>query len=134
MKATNASEMSRFASLRALGLDDKDLALLARQGFVAGEVRSGRMYFKLRFRRDRRQVVRVIGSDPVRVEAVRRDLGELQRVERQSRQLARLSCKVRQALRASKAELAPLLAKAGYRCHGLSVRRRRGGNAGDLPE
>lgn len=53
--------------LAAFGLHVAELASLAEQGFVATELRNGRVYYKLRFRIGTRQCVWYLGTDPVLV-------------------------------------------------------------------
>lgn len=102
-----------------------DLAALGRQGFVTAERRGNRTYFKLRFRRDRQQIVRYIGCDPDKAEAVQRELDHLQEDRKKELELARLTEKAKKMLRESKRVLAPLLAEEGFAFHGRQIRRRR---------
>ena len=102
-----------------------DLAALRRQGFVAAERRGNRIHFKLRFRRGRQQVVRYIGSDLDKAEAVQRELNHLQEDRKKELELARLTEKAKKMLRESKQVLAPLLAEEGFAFHGHQIRRRR---------
>ena len=111
--------------LAALRLTGDDLTALRRQGFVTAERRGKRIYFKLRFRRDRQQVVRYIGSDPDKAEAVQRELDHLQEDRKKELELSRLTEKAKKMLRKSKWVLAPLLAEEGFAFHGRQIRRRR---------
>jgi len=106
-------------------LTDDDLAALCRQGFIAAERRGERTYFKLRFRRDRRLVVRYIGADPALAEAVQQELDQLQRERQEGIKLARLTEETKRMLRESKKSLALLLDEEGYAFHGYEIRRRR---------
>ncbi len=112
-------------ALTQLRLTPGDFALLRRQGFVSCERRGARQVFKLRFRREGRQVVRRIGSDPAVAAEVRRELEALQVQRRRRREFRRLARLGRQALRDSKRVLAPVLAQDGFYFHGLAVRLRR---------
>jgi hypothetical protein len=106
-------------------LTSDDLAALRRQGFVTAERRGNRTYFKLRFRRGRQQMVRYIGSDPDKAEAVQRELDHLQEERKTELELSRLTEKVKKMLRESKQVLAPLLAEEGFGFHGHQIRRRQ---------
>ena len=82
------------------------------------------MLFKLRFRRDRKQVVRYVGNAKS-ADAVRSELSALQaevRVTRELKAIARIAGKM---LRDAKTELKPILECHGFKFHGLSVRRAR---------
>ncbi len=67
------ADSTQWPCLSALRLEASDYELLRRQGFVAIESRGQRCYFKLRFRRDGRQVVRYIG-DEIQANAVADEL------------------------------------------------------------
>ena len=92
---------------------------------MTAERRGKRTYFKLRFRRDRQQVVRYIGSDPDKAEAVQRELDHLQDDRKKELELSRLTEKTKKLLRESKRVLAPLLAEEGLTFHGRQIRRCR---------
>ncbi|MBC8875702.1 MAG: hypothetical protein H8E44_40260 [Planctomycetes bacterium] len=102
-----------------------DLAALRLQGFVTAERRGNRTCFKLRFRRGRQQIVRYIGSNPDKAEAVQRELDHLQEERKTELELSRLTKKAKKILRESKRVLVPLLAKEGFAFHGRQIRRRR---------
>jgi hypothetical protein len=106
-------------------LTGADLAALRRQGFVSTERRGDRIHFKLRFRRGRQQLVRYIGSDPDKAQAVQRELEQLQDDRKKELELSRLTEKAKKLLRESKRVLAPLLDKEGFAFHGRQIRRRR---------
>ena len=57
-----AGPFAKFPALAKLNLTGADLDELARQGFLSVEHRRDRTYYKLRFRRGRRQVVRYVGG------------------------------------------------------------------------
>jgi hypothetical protein len=118
-------EPYRGQALAQLRLTPGDFALLRRQGFVSCERRGARQVFKVRFRREGRQVVWRIGSDPAFAAEVRRELEALQVQRRRTREFRRLARLGRQALRDSKRVLAPVLAQDGFYFHGLAVRLRR---------
>ena len=67
------------AALISLRLTAVDLQVLRWQGFVSAELRGNCRIFKLRFRRDGRQVVRYLGTDPACAENVRSLLEQWQR-------------------------------------------------------
>ena len=109
-----------------LDLTAEEMAALQMQGFVSQELRHGREFFKLRFRMPTgRQCVRYLGSDTVVAEEVKAELFEMQSARRTSRELSKLVKAASQEIQSSKRILAPALAEAGYRFHGLSVRRKR---------
>ena len=83
-----------FPALAQLRLRAADVFALASQGFVSLEKRGNRRYWKLRFRRDGRQVVRSIGSAE-QAHAVRAELAELQTDARQQRELKVLARRAR---------------------------------------
>src|SRR5258708_2065497 len=91
-------------------LTEQERASLARQGFVATELRGqGRPCFKLRFRSAGRQRVRYLGKDPQTARAIARELVGLQAARRVQLRLRRLSHQARLRLRQAKQALQPLL-------------------------
>ena len=114
-----------YPALATLRLGTADYDTLARQGFVCAERRGGRTYFKIRFRRQRRQVVKYLGSDARFAARVGAELVFLQNVVRQQRELTALTNAARRQLRVAKQRLEPLLAAQGLKFHGLAVRRPR---------
>ena len=111
-----------YPALAALRLDAADLDELTRQGFVCGEARGQRRYFKLRFRRGGKQVVRYIGNAE-HADIIKNELLALQaesRTTRELRTIARLASKM---LRDAKTQLTPILESNGLAFHGLSIRR-----------
>ena len=121
---TDASPLGRYPVLAALRLDDSDLEVLSRQGSICRDNRGDRVYHKLRFRRDGRQVVRYIGSAE-RATAVDRELSELQSEATAFRELNAVVNIANKMLRDSKTQLEPLLASHGLAFHGRSIRRPR---------
>jgi hypothetical protein len=113
-------------ALADLGLSAEELDVLKHQGFVTAEFR-GRFgpYFRLHFRIAGRQTTRYVGRDPDVAHRIRRELEELQRVERHRRRLDQLAEVARRSLRAAKARLEPLMRAAGWHYHGLAIRRAR---------
>jgi hypothetical protein len=120
----NADQFANYPALACLRLEVDDLAELARQGFVSPERRLGRTRYKLRFRRGRRQVVRLIGGTQEAV-LVQKELGKLQSQRRLIRELKTLDRHARQALRDSKSRLMPLIERHGFTFHGRAIRRPR---------
>jgi hypothetical protein len=114
--------------LLELGLSAENLGYLARQGFVARERRGERDYFKLRFRRGGRQVVRGLGTDPQLAAQIRNELQQLQADRRAELHLAKLDREARRRLRAAKQALQPHLESRGLHFHGLAIRRSRSGS------
>jgi hypothetical protein len=84
--------------LAALGLTAEDYRALAQQGFVSPERRAGGPYYKLRFRRDGRQVVTCLGKDHAAAQAVAKELRTLQAPARLGRHLRRLTIEARRTL------------------------------------
>jgi hypothetical protein len=114
----------------ALRLTLEDYLALARQGFVAAEYREagGRRlgpYYRLHWRREGRQQVRYLGSDPARAEAIRAALAELQQARHLELHLRRVVARAAACRRAGRRQLAPLLAERGLHLHGTAIRRSR---------
>ena len=118
------SEVARFPALAALRLEPGDLSHLMRQGSVAQEQRGDHAYFKLRFRRDGRQVVRYIG-DAATATIVIEELARLQSPRRLGREFAQLGHAGRRLLRETKATLEPLVIAHGMYFHGRTIRQPR---------
>jgi hypothetical protein len=112
--------------LPELGLTADEIAALRRQGFVSRERRGhGHVRYKLRFRHGGKQHVRYLGQDPQVADRVRQELASLQAATRLDRHLGRLLHEVTPLLRSVKTRLEPVLQDAGYRFHGLSIRRKQ---------
>jgi hypothetical protein len=111
-----------FRALARLSLTEQDLNALESQGCLALEHRGDRSYYKLRFRRGGRQVVRYAGQEAA---LVAEELKTLQAARRLQRELNKLNLAARQALREGKLILEPLLVERGFRFHGLAIRRTR---------
>ena len=112
----------RFPRLGALRLSDGDYESLATQGFVSRErLPSGRICFKLRFRRNpsKCQSVRYIGTNAAVAGEVRRELAELQMETREHRELKRLRREAFKQLRATKRRLMAILGREGVEFHGF---------------
>ena len=122
--SSKAGRLAQLPSLALLGLTDSDLDELARQGFLAQERRNDRTYFKLRFRRAGRQVVRYVGGID-EAALVADELSTLQVARRLKRELAVLDRTVRQKLRYANAVLEPILLANGLKFHGREIRRPR---------
>ena len=94
MDTTDLNRMNRhriadFPALEALGFTDRDLILLACQGFLSVERRGARTYFKLRYRRGGQQQVKYVRS--ANRAAVQDQLETLQWLVRTRRELAELA-------------------------------------------
>jgi hypothetical protein len=115
--------------LTRCGLTAEQLWALRRQGFVSRECRgAGRKeIYKLRFRWQRRQQVRYLGSDPAVAAQVRAVLIQWQASARRRREAQRAARQARRALRDAKRRLEPRLAETGFAFHGLAIRRTRPG-------
>ena len=118
------SILKRESIVTRLGLTAEELAALKAQGFVSYESRRGQVFFKLRFRINGKQRVCYLGKDLAVVEQVQEWLAELQAIRKTEIEVGRLVREAGQKLRNCKEELSPLLAEAGYRFHGLSIRQR----------
>jgi hypothetical protein len=122
--AAGADYQTGLAQLR---LNQEDLEVLARQGFIScerpGNGRPPR--YKLRFRREGKQVVRYISSDTGQVERIRGELATLQRPHQVEQRLSVLTRQARRVLRQAKRQIEPALNEYGFGFHGLAVRRRR---------
>ena len=119
-----AGRLAQLPALARLGLTESDLDELEHQGFLAQERRNDRTYFKLRFRRAGRQVVRYVrGIEEAAL--VADELLEVQTARRLGRELSRLDRSVRQNLRKSKTILEPHLLPHGLKFHGRAIRRPR---------
>jgi len=116
-------QLSDFPALASLNISLEQLSALARQGFVARDGRGSHRY-KLRFRINRRQVVRYIGGVN-QAQEVKQELAALQAPAQLDRKLQRLRKIAAQQLRQGKQRLQPLLAKHGYHFHGLAIRQTR---------
>ncbi len=82
------------------------------------------MYYKLRFRREARQVVRYVG-DCERAAAVARELSVLQHEVQVMRNLRQAVKAANKRLKEAKMQIRPLLEDHGFAFHGLSIRRSR---------
>lgn len=126
-KGTEVAEVA--AGLEALRLGSEEIAALRQQGFVAGEVRTGRVIYKLRFRLQGRQRVRYLGTDADKAVCVERLIQTLQRGRRIKKQLRDLNHDLTEKLGETKRRLEPFLDRAGLKFHGLAIRRPRAGGA-----
>jgi hypothetical protein len=117
-----ADPFGEYPALSRLRLAAADKHELARQGFVSVEQRGNRTNYKLRFRRDGRQVVRFIGDAPF-ADIVKTELDRLQARRQICRELATLDRAARRQLRNTKTELEPLVKAYGWKFHGRDVRR-----------
>jgi hypothetical protein len=115
--------LTDFPALAALRLSDADLGELCHQGFLAKEARGRLEFYKLRFRRAHRQVVRYVDAEDAA--AIRAELARLQADCRLQRELGRLTKRARRMLRESKQKLEPIVATEGLTFHGLALRRPR---------
>jgi hypothetical protein len=108
-----------------LSLTAEDYRDLRRQGTVCSEDRRGKVYFKLRFRKeDGRQRVRYLGGDRAVAESIRRELQELQLHRQHQSDLRQHDMEARKLLRQVKQNLVEAIAAHGFHFHGFSIRRR----------
>ena len=115
---------AEFPALAALRLRVGDLEELAEQGFVCEERRGNRTYYKLRFRRAGKQIVRYGADRAAIVEA------ELAMLQTDTKVMRELNAKVKFAnklIREAKQAIEPVLKANGFVFHGLAIRlpRRR---------
>jgi len=109
-------------SVEPLDLTADDFKQLAQQGFVSPERRGKRTYFKLRLRRDGKQLVRYLG-DALRAASVQDELNRLQQQHKLMQGLKSQGKLAKRMLRDSKQQLQPLLEAKGLAFHGLAIRR-----------
>lgn len=121
------ADSEQFVALHSLGLDDQELTVLSRQGYIQRDIRlaSGRGYWRLRFRIVRRTRTVYLGTNELFVEQVKRELDWLQSARRRKRKLARAVHSGKNVLRQAKARIVPALAELGFHYHGDSLRKRR---------
>jgi hypothetical protein len=86
---------------------------------------NGTVIYKLRFRLEGLQRVRYLGTDRARAENVLQALAALQRVRDLSQRIRAACRESAKALRRGKRRLSPILEQAGYKFHGLAIRRTR---------
>lgn len=114
------------AILTRLGLSGDQLSALQRQGFLTVEDRGfAKPIYKLRFRLDGRQKVKVLGTDEHLVQQVREALEVLQRPRHAIRKLKQVEQRAQILVRETKRNAMPLLASQGLRFHGHVLRRTR---------
>ncbi len=116
--------LADFPALASLRITDNDLEELSTQGFVCEERRGDRRYFKLRFRRNGKQVVRYVGNAD-RAAAVESELSELQYEATVMRDLKARAKIARRMLREAKMLIEPTLEANGFAFHGLAIRQPR---------
>ena len=112
-----------LTALERLGLTPEELIAVKQQGFVSPERRGRSVIYKLRFRLDRRQRVRYLGTNPIAADAVRDELEQLRRVNRLDRTLRKLNVETNRLLRDTKRRLEPVVARAGLKFHGHALRK-----------
>jgi hypothetical protein len=106
-------------------VDRDDLTAISARGFVSAEKRpSGLLTYKLRWRRNGRQCVRYLGSDPTIGARVKAAVAALRQPMQTARELNTDFAATRRALREVKAILSPLLAANGLAFHSYTVRRK----------
>ncbi len=88
------------------------------------ERRGDRRYFKLRFRRNGKQVVRYVGNAD-RAAAVESELSDLQYEATVMRELKARAKIARSMLREAKMLIEPTLEANGFTFHGLAIRQPR---------
>lgn len=113
-----------FPNLAGLGITATELSLLSRQGSVCKERRGDRIYFKLRFRKGSRQIVRYVGGSESALK-VREELSQLRAEKSALREANRVGKIAARVLREAKQKLKPFLLEEGYVFHGLAVRKTR---------
>jgi hypothetical protein len=127
--ATTGRRIADFPGLASLGLSAEELDALVCQGFVCGERRRAKTYYKLRFRLRGKQRVHYIGSAELAT-AVSQELAALQDNIRSRRRRTKLYRAATQSLRRAKQVLEPHLHARGLYYHGQLIRKRRTPKAG----
>jgi hypothetical protein len=118
--------------LAQLRLSRSQLETLETQGFVHEERRANdNSCFKLRFRFEGKQVVRYLGTDALRAEAVRNALARHQLVHRTLQRLRRDTHQANRMAREAKKNLLSLVEELGYKFHGFDLRAQRGAGLRD---
>ncbi len=118
--------------LAQLRISRSQLETLKTQGFVHEERRAnGTSCFKLRFRFEGKQVVRYLGTDALRAEAVRNALARHQLVHRKLQRLRRDTQLANRMAREAKRNLLPHVEELGYKFHGFDLRAQRGAGLRD---
>ena len=112
-------------ALERLRLTAEELGAVKQQGFVSQERRGGSVIYKLRFRLDRRQRVRYLGTDQVTADRVAQELDHLRLPNQLDRKLRDLNWEANRLLRESKRRLEPVVAQAGLKFHGFALRKPR---------
>ena len=118
------NRLAEFPAIAALRLTAGDLEELADQGFVGEERRGDRTYYKLRFRRAGKQVVRYVGGAD-RAALVKEELGILQAETKVMQQLKARAKIANKMIREAKRTMEPVLKANGFVFHGLAIRRPR---------
>jgi hypothetical protein len=119
-----AETAERF--FRRIGLRSVDVAALKRSGTITQETRGrGTVIYKLRYRREGRQVVKYLGVDRSFVRHVGEQLALLQVPARRRRRLRRVAAETRSVLHDVRARVRSTLQEAGFTFHGLTIRRSR---------
>lgn len=118
------NRLAEFPALASLRLEAGDLEELAVQGFVGQEKRGDRTYYKLRFRRGGKQVVRYVGGAD-RAAIVSKEIAILQADTKLMRELKAKVRIANQLIRETKQSMEPLLEANGLVFHGLAIRRPR---------
>ena len=121
-------QVEHFPALCALGLENADLQLLRRQGYLEFDRRSAggsAGCWRLRFRREGRLRTVYVGTDDQRLDRVRRELAAIQFAHRQHHQQAQMLRLAKQLLKRAKAQAAPMARQVGFHFHGRVLRRNR---------
>ena len=117
------TDAASLTALKRLGLTPEELNAVKQQGFVSQERRGRSVIYKLRFRLDRRQRVRYLGTNPTAADAVRQELEQLRLVNRVGRELRMWNLEAGRLLRNTKRRLEPVVARAGLKFHGHALRK-----------
>ena len=119
------NRIAEFPALAALRLTAGDLEALAVQGFVGEERRGNRTYYKLRFRRAGKQVVRYVGGAD-RAAIVKEELAHAPgRNKGHATTQSQESKIANKMIREAKQTMEPVLKANGFVFHGLAIRRPR---------
>jgi hypothetical protein len=126
--SATASTVTHYPTLQALGLDDVELRLLRRQGYVQCKTRFAihRKTWRLRFRLAGRTRTVCLGSDERVVARVRHELAMLQDIRHRRQRLAKAAKELlREAISSAKLRATPILRDLEMHYHGDAIRQAR---------
>jgi hypothetical protein len=111
--------------LARLELNAEEIAALKKQGYIDSRRRGGRVYSRLRFRREETLHAIYIGCDAQRVVDIKAELEQLQSSHHQRHELKRAVRQGKTTLQAVKRRLRPTMCLLGVHFHGNTLRKSR---------